>query len=201
MPVVHALVIRHYTVENPVPVMVALVIAALILLAVAWQDRRRRPAIAAAVVLAVAAALWLVATVVETRRETLMRHTRYLLDATAPLDEDGLRRIFSPDTVVTGPDGKVWYSFDETLAELRGVLSRFRIRGHRVDQISATAEGADRGSSHVRISTRLDPEQYPTPIHTAWRLSWRRDPDVTWRLIEIRWLEFEGNEPMMGMWP
>jgi hypothetical protein len=192
--------IPRHMLEDPVPLVVALSIAGGLVLAIGWQRRQRRRSVVGLALLGLGALVWLVAALVDTDREKLVADTRRLLQATAPLDEPRLWDLLDPAAVVTGPAGECWYHADQILPELRGALRRFDVAGHRIDQIVAQTPRRGEGTTHFRLSTALAAEQHPVPIHSAWRLSWRRAADGRWLVTEIRWLEFERQKPMINMW-
>lgn len=192
----------HLFLESPWAVLTVCVIAALVLVIVGRQRRSKRLAALSVVALALAVGVWGLARAVTTDREQLIRDTHDLVAATAPLDQAALDRLLDPSVTVSGSDGTVWLGAGLVTPRLSKVVSRFDVNSQRVRSVQAVAHDTGWGESTVTVRTEFS-SAGGTPINTGWHLSWRRGPEThgAWRVVDIRWMRFQGQEVQRGMMP
>ena len=192
--------LEHLFLESPWAVVaVCLVLAVGLLLA--WRNRRKKVlSLLALIPLALALGVWLLAGAVTTDREQLIQDTIDLVSATAPLDKGALDRLIDPAATVSGPDGSIWLASGQLKPRLQSTLNRVTIDAQRTRSIQAIAHDTGWGESTVVVRSEVSGT---SPINTGWRLSWARGQSEsdTWRVVDIRWLRFQGLEVQKGMMP
>ncbi len=193
---------EHLFLESPWAVLAVCVIAAIVLVAVGRHRRSKRVAALAIIALILGVGVWGLAKSVTTDREQLIQDTQALIAATAPLDGAALDRLLDPAVTVSGPDGTVWLDSGRVTPRLHKVVSRFGVNDQRARNIQAIAHDTGWGESTVTVRTELS-SAGGTPINTGWRLSWHRGQgtDGAWRVVDIRWMRFQGQEVQRGMMP
>lgn len=187
---------QQYVLESPWPLVVALLIVAAALSVAGLRDKRKRLTAAGLIVALLAGAVLALATAVATKREQLLASTADLLAYTDPVNSRGLQSIFTRDITLQNNAGQVWMQRADILARLDRLQSETPIGKHKVTDIKAEARG-DRGYVDVRLSTSgVGGSPFGNlPILSRWLLVWELQPDGTWLLDEIRWVEFQLNEP------
>ncbi len=193
----------HLFLESPWAVMAVCLIVFVVLL-LAWRRRRKNVlALLSLIPLALAVGVWALARAVITDREQLIQDTQDLVAATAPLDAAALDRLIDPLATVTGPDGSVWLAAGQLRPRLRSVLNRVSLNSQRTRSVQAIAHDTGWGESTVTVRSDFSGGAPGAPFNTGWRLSWHRGPDThgTWRVVDIRWLRFQGLEVQRGMMP
>lgn len=185
--------------ENPWPIVIALVAVAAILRVAGSRQRKPAMSYAALASLVAAVGVYLLAAFVITGREAIIQRTEALVAATAPLDAAALDDLIARGAFVSGPDGRPWVEYDAIRPELEHVLQRFRPSEQTIRSLGAEAQ-ATRGRSVIDLRTSLPNSGYGLPVATVWGLEWRKEGDGQWRVAEIRWLEFMNREPSNRMW-
>jgi hypothetical protein len=193
---------EHLFLESPWAVVAVCVIASIVLIAVGRQRRSKRLAGVSVATLALAVGIWALANAVTTDREQLIQDTQDLVAATGPLDGAALDRLIDPNVTVSGPDGTVWLGSGLVTPRLHRVVSRFGVNGQRTRNVQAIAHDTGWGESTVTVRTDLS-STGGAPINTGWRLTWHRGPETDggWRVVDIRWMRFQGREVQRGMIP
>lgn len=191
---------EHLFLESPWAVMAVCLIAAGLLLMAGRRRRSKGLAMLSVVALALAGGVFGLARAVTTDREQLIEDTRALVDATLPLDPAALDRLLDPAVTVSGPDGTVWLAAGQIRPRLRTALRRVSLNGQRARSVQAVTHDTGWGESTVSVRTELSGG---APIHTGWRLSWHRGKETggAWRVVDIRWLRFQGQAVQRGMMP
>ncbi len=186
--------------ESPWSVMVVCGVVAVMLFSAGQRRQNKGLMIGASGALVLAAGVYLLATAVTTDREHLKQHTRDLVAATAPLNEAELDRLIDPTAVVTGPDGQVWVKAGDVLPRARSVLTRVSLLSQDIRLLDAVGHDNGWGESTVTIQTQASSGN---AVNTGWLLSWRKDDgaDGAWRVIDIRWMRFNGVKTPMGVMP
>jgi hypothetical protein len=216
--------LEHLFLESPWALAAFFVLVAGVLLRVGRQRRGKLFALLAAVALALAVGVFVLARAVTTDRERLIEDTRALVDATAPLDLAALDRLIDPAATVSGPDGTAWLSAGRVRARLQQAVGRFGVNSQRVRDVQAVAHDTGWGESTVTVRTEMT-SAGGAPVNTGWRLTWRQDAvsggdtggrsggDIGgdaggdsgggggWRVVDIRWMRFNGREVDRGMLP
>ncbi len=185
--------------EEPLPLVIALLAMAVVLRVMASRKRDGRLNYAALGALALAAGVFVLAHLVVTDREAIIARTEALVAATAPLDAATLGDVLARGAIVTGPHGQPFLDAGQINAELERTLQRFPIESHAVRGLAAQSTSGTRGQSIVGLSTQARTD-YGLPVRTEWGLFWQKESDGAWRVIEIRWLAFQGREPTPFMW-
>ena len=213
-------VLEHLFLESPWALTAFFIVVAGVLLMAGRQRRSRLIVVLAAVALALAIGVYALARAVTTDRERLILDTRGLIAATAPLDLAELDRLIDPAVTVSGPDGTVWLGAGQVRARLQQVVSRFGVNSQRVRGVQAVAHDTGWGESTVTVRTLMN-SAGGTPVNTGWRLTWRKDANAGgdtadaggtgggsrggggggWRVVDIRWMRFNGREVDRGMLP
>jgi len=191
---------EHLFLESPWPVMVVGAVASLVLLFL-WRQRRKNSlGLLSLVPILFAVGVWFLAGAVTTDREQLIQDTRDLVAATSPLDSAALDRLIDPAATVSGPDSSVWLASGQLRPRLNTVLNRVTLNSQRTRGIQAIAHDTGWGESTVTVRSDISGG---SPVNTGWLLTWHRGegPNDTWRVVDIRWLRFQGLEVQRGMMP
>jgi len=185
----------RYVFENPWPGAFALVITAL-LLAVAWRRSggRRGLAESSLICVGLAVALFIVAGLVTTSSERARSVTLALVDDAVAGDVQAARARFSNDATMSfasprNPGESIDF-IQRSLEQLRG---RYSIADNHVASLRSYSIAGDRAVVHLRVITRL--EQFPYPIPSSWVLEVVRQPDGTWKIDHITFVEYSGQTP------
>jgi hypothetical protein len=187
--------------ESPWAVMVACGVLALILLSSGLRRRIVGLKIAGGVAAATVIGIFTLAGAVTTDREQLLDDTRALVAATDPADWPALQRLIDPDAVLTGPDGAVWLRPGQVMPRLRRALGRININSQDVRTLQAMAHDGGRGESAVTVRTDVAGSG-TGPINTGWRMTWQwDDAGGGWRVVDIRWMRFNGLPTPRGVMP
>lgn len=213
--------LEHLLLESPWAVMVVCVVMAAMLFSAGGRRKNKGVQAGGLGALALAVGVFLLAKGVTTGREQLILDTQALVAATAPLDNAALDRLLDPSAVVAGPDTAVWVNAAQLRSKLDQVARRFDVGDQQVRTVDAFARDAMWGESVVTVRTDAGGAG---PVNTGWRLTWRRDPAAEdnagvnaggnaggnsgggsggggWRVVEIRWMRFNGLEVQQGMMP
>lgn len=189
-------IIPHLLFESPLPLSIA-ILAAGVIAAIAFRRRARskRGGMILVVSLLVAGAALALGWLVETPRESVIERTRLLVDAVARADADALDDLLAPDCLVTfdrAPDG--WTkpeTIDWITDNLRG---RYTVSRHEVTGVQARI-GPQRGLARTRPSVRVTPDITARPHGFVCLVTWREDPDGSWKALRIEplWLQGYGD--------
>jgi len=192
--------IEHLFLESPWAVTAVCLISAIVLLTVGRQRRNKWLALASLGAFTLAAGVWFLASAVTTQREQLILDTQALVAATSPVDNAALDRLIDPAATVSGPDGTVWLSAGQLRPRLHTALARVSLSGQRARSVQAVAHDTGWGESSVTVRTEI---AGGSPIITGWYLSWHRGQETggAWRVVDIRWLRFQGQQVQRGMMP
>ena len=194
--------------EAPWPLMAALVIVS-VAFSFAARQKRSKPLLAVSVAaLLLSAGVYVLAMSVTTEREKLLNSTRELIASTSPLDSQKLDRLIDPSATVSGPDGTAWLTYEQIGPRLKSVVGRFGVQSQRVRDLQALTHEGDWGESSVLVRTEASGAG-GMPINTGWYLTWQKsvspgagaDSGGTWRVVDIRWMRFNGQEVSRGMLP
>lgn len=189
---------QEWLFENPWPLVIVLIAVAVVVRLVATRRKQPRVNFAAAGALLLAVGVYLLTMFVATDRERLVDRTKELVEATAPLDSAAMDGLIARGAIVSGPDGAAWVEYDSIRSELEAVVGRYGGFDHAIRGLGAEVTSAVRGRSLLSLSTTA--ESIGMPIRTQWLITWRKESDGQWRVIEISWLEFQGRPPRNLMW-
>lgn len=128
---------------------------------------------------------------VETTRERLIRHSRELVDAVVAGDAAAVDSLLSPDLVLSAGAVPI-RSKPLAMRAVEAFQREVRVTEHGVSaaQAMVTSQGASAATQfRVRAVSNFGPG-------VAWaRLSWRKEPDSSWRIHLIEILRINGREP------
>ena len=193
--------LQRYLLEEPATILITLILMGIILLQTAYQRRRRRPAVIGVVTLVIAMGLWTVSTMVVTQREKMVLRCRALVTAVMPQSPSQLGDLLAHDARLVGQSGYVRFQNGQVIESKFGTrLEQLRIQGHGiVDVIARMAPDGRKGQIILDLRTHLPANVYPKNPRTVWQLTWRLGDDGKWRIIEVKWLKFEGRNPPIGL--
>lgn len=198
--------------ESPWAVIVTCLVVGVILFTTGQRRRKRGLQFGSGIAFGVALGAYALAGMVTTAREQLIIDTRDLVAATAPLDMPVLNRLIDPNVVVTGPDGAVWLEAGRVIPRLERVLENITINSQDARRIQAVAHDETWGESVVTVRTDANGSGVG-PINTGWRLSWQRTHESGssigeasgawggWRVVDIRWMRFNGLDTPRAIMP
>jgi len=181
--------------------MVVLIVAGIILLS-AGQKRKNKPLmLSAGLAILLTGGVFLLAKSVTTDREQLIAETRALVMATAPLDGPKLDQLIDPAAIVTGPSGAVWVDAGQILPRLKRVLRQYPVQVQKIRMVDAAAD--ENGWAKSTVTIRTETNASGDGVNTSWLLHWRRDEAAPggWRVVDIRWMMFNGMATPQGVMP
>lgn len=185
--------------ESPWAVMVVCAVVGLILFSSGQKRHQKGLMLGGGAAILAAAGVYLLASAVTTDREQLMQNTRDLVAATVPLDDAALSRMLDPGVVVTGPNGGIWVKAGDVLPRVHRVLNRYPLQSQSVRMLDAAVHENGWGESAVTVHTEAAGSN---SVNTGWLLSWEKTlGDDTWRVVDIRWMRFNGLETPSSMLP
>lgn len=189
----------HYVLEDPLPLVVLLALAAVIAFLAGGRLGKRSVQYASAGLLVLAGGVALTGHLVETDREAMLAESRRLVEAArAPFDYVTVENLVDPAFVMTIPDGKkIVGDRDALLAAIKRAERRMNIDSntvtHHMERLDAPGDGAVYLAIFSNTSGKLGKQAAPT----RWILHWKQDATGTWRLTEATWLEVAGK-PVTG---
>lgn len=200
MPITNPPLWQWLLLENPWPLMIALVIAAVLALLVRRQARAHRGqlALTALILLVLAGGAYGLAAVVATDHEQLLDRTRQLVAAAhLPLRSADLDDLLTPSVTLTGPDGRVWMPAPVLRLMVERSVEHLGVSAHHIVSLGAESPNEGEGRSLLSLTSysKFEPG---VPVPSTWELHWRRDRTGRWRVVEIRWLRFAGQRPQPG---
>lgn len=198
MPLAPPPLLQSLLLESPLPAVVALLAVGLVLVESARRRADRRFLYAAAVSALLAGAVFIAARLVVTEREAVMDRTRQLIDAATPVNESRLRSLLDDSAVVAGHDGRVIVELNDITGRLEANIRRFGVEAHEVRLLEADQPGPHTARTLVKVRTTLR-GGFADAVNTAWLVTWKRKGDRNdWRATELRWIEFQGQDPPTG---
>ena len=158
-----------------------------------WQSLLLEQPWPLAVVLLLAAIVVTLAYTVETGREAVERRTLELVRTASPVDASALAGLLARDVVIAGPTGDVVIEGEAVHEQIVTAHDRYGVADHRVRDLDAWASG-----QQGRVMLALYSTVSSTPALTRWGLFWEKREGEPWRIVEVRWLSYQGQEPNMG---
>lgn len=180
--------ITYYTLENPWPLGIALVVVGCIVLQAATKQKAFRTG---GMIALAGVAVVVLGTLYDTVAERLVDRTTLLVEsaidrsASISIVDD----IFADDLVVLFGRDKTTWGKTEIMARIPWV--RELVSSNNLRQVDAVRLDSDRAES-VFAQTTGTTYGYPTP--NEWRCKWRRDSDGTWRIDELIWERWNLND-------
>lgn len=200
----------YYTLENPWPLGIALILASVLAYALLnARSRFKMAKVVAALLLLCGIGVIIAGSIITTEREVLREQTRALVDLTAKADTTQLRDMLQETAsvlafgVVPGPRGR-----DAILDAVRVNLGeRYPIGEHSVGSVQACLDGKNVARTQVRVWVKPTEDQKLYDVSTgAWfRLDWQRDPLAErgqfgpWRVSRITVMQIDGLGTREGM--
>ncbi len=187
--------LEHLFLEDPLPVIIALAAAGLVL---GWHAMReglpRRGAAAGGLLLAAAGA-WGLAASVATPAEHAERAVRDFVAAVGRGDVVAVDRLLARDaTVHTGRETNLGLGRERVLAGVEW-LQRRGLESVEVGGIDAWSDGDDRAVVHLTAGARAEDW---APTGSRWVIRVARAPDAggdAWRIRRLTWVELMGQPP------
>lgn len=186
--------------EDPTPLLLGLVLITLVLWILAKRRGDRRLGRGAMVAAGIGILIFLLAWFVETTREHLMDRTRFAVQATAPLNMTAIRSVMSPQVELVGPSGATWISNGRLLDYVETAVGRMPIEEHDVLAINAREDAPGEATSGIKVRTRAAAFG-GLPVQTHWEFRWEKDAAGRWRIVQVRFVEFQGRQPARNMLP
>lgn len=191
--------LHHALFENPIPLVIASVLIALLAHAVAARiDRRRAGLLVSAAALLLGVAGLLVATLVQTDREAVEERTRQTVAAVAEADSAALTSIFDPEVRLFYSGSRAGWDRGRILGFIDTYLlprQRYEVDHHSISGIQ-TQLGPGRFTARSRARVSVTPVGDRAPTSVICLMTWRQDPDASgpesWTLTEIQPLWVQG---------
>lgn len=183
--------IEHLTLEQPIPLVIGLVLVSLLWLALC--ARRGKPHLGgtgAITGLALSAGVVLLAWSVQTPRERVGTLTRELVDLVASGDAPGVDRLLAPDARVVFAGNNAWDQ-DRVLAFVRtrgGVEAG--VESHRTVRTPVEVRAGAGAFSRPEVLVRAAGDANPSRVIVL--LSWRRGGEAGWEVSQVEPLWVQG---------
>lgn len=180
--------------ENPLPLTLILLVAALVLYVV-FNSRAKfkQGLVAAGVCVLAAGGVWITAALVQTEHEKLRAAARELVDAVATSDVDALEDLLGPDARLSSVPtlGEISKNaIIEAVSANLGPGKSFEVEEHSIQEIQTAVDGPRSGRVQLRV--RVQVKQMGYPNISWWALGFSRGDDGTWRVVSIRALAIRG---------
>ncbi|MFG0260766.1 MAG: hypothetical protein ACF8LK_10505 [Phycisphaerales bacterium JB041] len=191
--------LHHALFENPVPLVIAAVLVALLAHAVATRADRRRAGLMVSVgALLLGVVGFVVATVVQTDREAVEERTRETVAAVADADTGTLAAIFDPEVRLYYSGSRAGWDRGRILGFVETYLlprQRYEVESHSISGIQ-TQLGPGRFTARSRARVSVTPVGDRAPTSVICLMTWRQDPEASgpdaWTLTEIQPLWVQG---------
>lgn len=193
----------YYTLENPWPLGIGLVVGSLIAYALLNARSRFKLAKVVAAMLVVLGVLVMIAgTAITTEREALRERTRELVTLTAKANTAELSPMLQETAsvlafgVVPGPQGR-----EAILEAVRvNLRERYPIAELRIGSVQAVLDGKNVARTQVRVWVKPSEDQrlYDVATGSWFRIDWQRDPLAErgafgpWRVSRITVMQVDG---------
>ncbi len=181
--------------EQPWAVVGVLVLVALVLLATGQQRRDRRLLFLALVSGLMAVGVYVFSVLVETPTEIVLRQTRELVAATAPVDAPVLQTHLDPQVSLLGPAGDVWLESGTFLPVLQRAARMYQIKGNTPAGIEVMVNQEGIRVVQMRVRSVMEAGALAEAVPTDWQLTWVRMNDGRWRVTSVQWLGLWNQSP------
>lgn len=189
--------LERWFLEQPIPAVVAIALlgaVALFVLRERGQTRRGLTALAAA--LAVSAGLFVLATLVTTRREEVAQLTGVMIGHIERSDADAVGKMLADPLMIASAGEQVdEFTRDSFLAVVRG------FKGFGVSDVTIRPRGAVLDGPSVartRATIRAAIAGDARPFYSTWEFTWRQSGNSPWRLARLECLTIYGKPPSLS---
>lgn len=184
----------YYLLENPWPVACLLGIIGLVLLLLAIRRDQGHLFISGLATIGLGLVVMALATLVTTSREHGIRIADQLIDAAELGDVPGATALFDPgmEFLVTESDARP-SSIATITSSLESLAGRNRIESNFVTRMEATSP--EKGLAIVEFDCLTRTAEYPMNTATSWLLHAGHQPDGTWRITRLVFVEIDGKRP------
>jgi hypothetical protein len=196
--------LTHYLLENPWPLVIILLAAAVGLFIAGGRRREVRIQRFAAIPVILAIVMPFLAGWIVTAREQVAQRTRDLAEvAQTPIDTNHMGEFLRPHVEVKMLGFDKDYDRDGLLAMAERGNRRYRFSAHRITDLHVyvNRDHSDAAQSYVRMRSELGGRGQSGPGFTSWVLTSRRDDEDRWLLAGIEWIDLNGNSPSPGLLP
>jgi hypothetical protein len=183
---------RKWVLEQPVPLGVVLVLAAI----VAWfilrgQGKAREGTRVGGILVLLAIAVVATGSLVETEQEKLKARARELVAAVASANTTRVGPMLTDD-VIAQPFG---LPRDVILSKMESTLGgSLRIKEHKISTLRAALEGKSMARTQLRVHVVADGALYAGPVGSWWMIHWRKDAAGVWKADEIEMQQLDGMD-------
>lgn len=192
-------IITRYLFDNPWPLSVVLIVLA-VAFALGWRSVRKRELLVfAAVAAALAVGVFLIERWVTTSGEEAETVVRDLVTFAEQGNVAAGAALFADDATMSLVDPRnPGVGVDEIRNRLNMVAGRYAISANAVTSLKTHSEESNRGVVHLRVRTEFE-AGYGYPVLSAWVIAVERQPDDTWKITQITFVEFNGQSPTIGV--
>jgi len=165
------------------------------------RSRKAIPAVLGLIAFALAAAVWVTARTVETVGEAAARVTRDLVARAEVADVPGVLGYFTNEATFALGDprnpGLGREAIEGLVEQLEG---RYRISENTITRLVAYSTGANAAEVHFRCRTTIDFERgIGVPVATGWILRFEREPGGAPRVVQLTFVDYDGQTPTMDV--
>ncbi|MEO0511581.1 MAG: DUF4440 domain-containing protein [Planctomycetota bacterium] len=185
--------VERFLLEEPLPVIVLLMVLGVVVSVVLLQRHKLLPAAGAAGAAAfMAVVVFLVARQVETTRERLSELATRLVAATTGFDEPELTTLLYEDVRVTGRAIPEIESREALITVGRQTLARYNIVG-QVEILEIRAGLDNEVTARTQLRIRATPGVTNVPTASWWQITWQKDAG-RWvaTKVEALWIQGAG---------
>jgi len=178
---------QNLLLEDPWPLALTLLVVAAVVVFLAFQRANTRLLRFAGLAVLLAVGVFLLAKFVITTTEHILENTRKLVSYTAPLQLADFKALVDPRVVVlveetANPEP---IAGRDVFDSLEKTVESSPLEKQTIVAIEADVKSDDEAVSSFDVRTNL---RGGGMFITRWTLTWRRQGDNAWRVVEVRWL-------------
>jgi hypothetical protein len=194
-------VITRHLFESPWLLMALLAATGAVAIVAGVRRRKAIPAVVGLTAFVLAAAVWITARTVETIGEAAARVTRDLVTRAEQANVPGVLGYFTDEATFALGDprnpGLGRDAIEDLVEQLEG---RYRISENAITRLVAYTTGSNTAEVHLRCRTIIDFERgIGVPVATGWILRFEREPGGAPSIVQLTFVDYDGQTPTMDV--